>query len=476
MWSKKLYYGGSLQSSGTDHTVVNPATEEPVGTIALAVSEDALAALDAAQAAFPSWSKTPAKERAAWMLKLRDAVLVNADHLRDCVHYEMGKPWAAADEDYQMLIDSLEYYAELIVNMKPEELVDREGTHTHILKREPIGVVAAFLAWNFPLLNLAYKLGPAMASGCPIIIKPSMQTPLSAYAVGELCEQIGLPKGVVNIICGHNAEIGDTISASTIPAMLTLIGSTPVGLHVMRTGTTSIKRYSMELGGNAPVLIFPDADLDTAADIVCALKYGNAGQICVTPNRVFVHEDVADEFQAKIISRAKATKVGFDKSADIAMGPVIDAKSWKRIDSLVQDATKNGAELLTGGGRPEHLNKGHYYAPTVLGKVTPDMRVAREEVFGPIISLLTFANEASVTKEANNTDAGLTAYIFTKDEARIDRLADALQFGEVQINGVKYAINLPHCGLKQSGIGLDCSPLALDEYMAPKRISRAIAG
>lgn len=476
MWSKNFYSNGELQSGKTQHTVINPATEDPAGTIMLADAQDALDALDAAQAAFPAWSKTPAKERAAWMRKLRDAVLEDADHLISCVHFEMGKPWASATEDYQMLVDSLEYYADLIENMKPEELVDRDGTHTHILKREPIGVVAAFLAWNFPLLNLAYKLGPALASGCSIVIKPSMQTPLSAYAVGELCEKIGLPKGVVNIICGQNREIGDTISASTIPAMLTLIGSTPVGLHVMRTGTTSVKRYSMELGGNAPALVFPDADLDHAADIICALKYSNSGQICVTPNRVFVHEDIAEEFQAKIVARAKATKVGFDKDCDITMGPIIDQHSWKRIDKLVQDAVADGAELLAGGARPEHLNKGHFYAPTVLGKVTPQMRVAYDEIFGPIINLMTFSDEGAVTTEANNTDAGLTAYIFTQDVALADRLADNLRFGEIQINGVKYAINLPHCGLKQSGVGLDCSPLALEEYMAPKRISRAITG
>lgn len=476
MLSKNFYSNGRLESGSTRHTIINPATEKVVGSIALATKPDAINALEAAQSAFPTWSKMSTAKRAAWMLKLRDAIVENAEHLIHCIHLEMAKPWAAATEDCQMLIDSLEYYADLAQNLEPETLIDREGTHTHILKREPIGVVAAYLAWNFPLLNLAYKLGPAMASGCPIVIKPSMQTPLSAYAVGELCEKIGLPKGVVNIICGSNSEIGDTISASTIPAMLTLIGSTPVGLHVMRTGTTSIKRYSMELGGNAPVLVFPDADLNLAADIVCALKFGNSGQICVTPNRVFVHKDVAQPFEEKIVARAKATKVGFDKDGDIDMGPVIDGRSWARIDKLIQDAIADGAELLAGGGRPEHLSKGHFYAPTVLGKVKPEMRVAHEEIFGPVINLMTFQDEAAVTVEANNTDAGLTAYIFTNDQARADRLADNLQFGEVQINGVKYAINLPHCGLKQSGIGLDCSPLALDEYMAPKRISRAILG
>lgn len=444
-----------------------------MGEVAIASKLEAHRALDAANDAFPQWSTTPANDRAEWMLRLKNAVVENEEHLRDCIHLEMGKPWAATKDDFQMLVDSLDYYAGLIRKLEPEALKDNEGTHSHTLIREPIGVVGAFLAWNFPLLNLAYKIGPAMAAGCPIIIKPSSLTPLSAYAVGELCEQIGLPDGVVNILAGDNTEVGDTISASTIPAMLTLIGSTPVGMHIMRTGATSIKRYSMELGGNAPTLVFPDADLDIAADTICGLKFGNSGQICVTPNRVIIHEDVAEELTAKILSLTGAVKVGFDKSSDIDMGPVMDKRSWQRIDNLVQDAVKNGARLLTGGGRPEHLNSGHYYAPTVLSDVTPDMRVSKEEIFGPIIGIQTFTNVDEVLERANDTDAGLTAYVFTKNQNLADRCARKLRFGEVQINGVKYAIHLPHCGIKQSGIGADCSPIALDEYLAPKRISRA---
>ena len=474
MLSKSFYINGELSESGNTITVVNPATEEPVANIAQASKSDALHALSSASIAFPAWSSTPVEERAAWMHKLRDEVVANEDHLRNCVHLEMGKPWAATKDDYQMLVDSLEYYARLIKDLEPEALHDNEGTHNHTLYREPIGVVGAFLAWNFPLLNLAYKIGPAMAAGCPIIIKPSSLTPISAYAVGELCAKIGLPAGVVNILAGDNKEVGDTISASTIPAMLTLIGSTPVGMHIMRMGATSIKRYSMELGGNAPALVFPDADLDVAADTICGLKFGNSGQICVTPNRVMAHEDILEPLTEKILLRTKAVKVGFDKTSDIDMGPVMDKRSWVRIDGLVQDAVKDGAKLLAGGGRPEHINKGHYYAPTVLGSVTPDMRVSKEEIFGPVIGIQTFNNNAEALSKANDTDAGLTAYVFTQDENLAEEFARKLQFGEVQINGVKYAIHLPHCGVKQSGIGADCSPIALEEYLAPKRVSRAL--
>lgn len=471
---KKFYIGGQLRSSEQALAVINPATEDVVVEIFPATKSDAEMALNAAQAAFPSWSNTPAQDRADWMLKLKDAVVGAEDHLRTCVHFEMGKPWAATLDDYQMLVDSLEYYADLILKVTPEELDDHEGTHTHILQREPIGVVGAFLAWNFPLLNLAYKIGPAMAAGCPIIIKPSSLTPLSAYAVGKLCADIGLPDGVVNILAGDNSEVGDTISASTIPSMLTLIGSTQVGMHIMRTGATSIKKYSMELGGNAPAIVLPDADLDKAADIICGLKFGNSGQICVTPNRVLAHADIIGPLTEKIVSKAKGTKVGFDKSSDIDMGPVMDKRSWVRIHGLVQDAVENGAELLCGGGRPDHLETGHYYAPTVIASVRPDMRISKEEIFGPVVGIQTFTDEDDVIALANDTDAGLTSYIFTKNEELASEYAQKLRFGEVQINGVKYAINLPHCGIKQSGIGADCSPIALEEYLAPKRISRAV--
>jgi len=474
IFNKQLYVGGETVAGASTFKVINPATEDLVGTVAIAGASEAETALKAAEAAFPTWAATSIAERAEWMHKLRDAVIANEQHLRECIHLEMGKNWAGTQEDFDALVNSLNFYAQEISRMRPEALVDREGTHNHRLVYEPVGVVVAFLAWNFPLLNLAFKIGPAMAAGCPIVIKPSLKAPLSAYAIGELCKQIGLPAGVVNIISGDDKEVGDTLSASTIPALLTLIGSTKTGIHIMKNGATSIKRYSMELGGNAPVLVFGDADLDLAADIVCALKFGNAGQICVTPNRVFVATEVADTFAKKVVARAKAVKIGFNKNAAIDMGPVIDGFAWQRIDGLVKEAVKNGAQLMTGGDRPAALESGYFYAPTVLNKVDDTMRIYREEIFGPVISLIEFTDDAQVLKAANDTEAGLTAYVFSRDLQQAERCADKLRFGEVQINGVKYGIDLPHCGLKQSGIGVDCSHLALHDYLAPKRVSRAL--
>ncbi len=472
---KRMYIDGQLVAGADQRGVICPATEEQVAAVAWASEDDARLALEAANSAFASWAAAPVGERVSWMKRLREAVIANENHLRECIHLEMGKPWEATSEDFGSLVDSLQFYAEEITRLRPEALVDRDGTHSHMLTHEPIGVVVAFIAWNFPLLNLAFKIGPAMASGCPVIIKPSIKSPLSAYAVGELCHEIGLPAGAVNILCGDDSVVGDTLSSSTIPALLTLIGSARTGRHIMRNGATSIKKYSMELGGNAPVLVFADADLDLAAEIVCAVKFGNAGQICVSPNRVFVESSIAEEFARRVVGRAKAVKTGFDRNRQVDMGPLIDDQAWKRVDDLVGQAVDDGALLLTGGGRPDQHANGHFYAPTVLSGVMPGMRVYDEEIFGPVVSILSFDDENEVLRLANATEAGLTAYVFTRDLAKAERCANALRFGEVQINGVKYGIDLPHGGIKQSGVGCDCSHLALLEYLAPKRISRSLA-
>ncbi len=413
----KMYIGGELvdAKSGATHDVVNPGTEEVVGSIAWAGAADAEIALQAADEAFESWSRTPIAERTKWMSKLRDAVIADQEKLRELISLEMGKNWAGTEEDYESLRNSLHFYAEEITRHRPEALVDRDGSHSHWLVNEPVGVAVAFIAWNFPLLNFAFKTGPAMAAGCPTIIKPSAASPLSAYRVGELCADVGLPPGAVNILCGPSAEVGDTLSESTIPALITIIGSVATGRHVMRVGASSIKRYSMELGGNAPVLVFADSDLDLAAEIVGNVKFGNAGQICVTPNRVFVEESVAAAFKQKLVDRANSTTVGWELRGDVDMGPLIDAKAWERVDKLVQDAIADGANLLAGGGRPAGLEKGNYYSPTVIDGVTPEMRIYQEEIFGPVVSIIDFTDEDAVLKAANETDAGLTAYVFTRD-------------------------------------------------------------
>ena len=472
---KKMYIGGELVEGQARLDVVNPATEDCVATVAAAGLDDVDRALKAARAAAPGWAATPVAERQRWMLKLRGAVIANQEMLRECIHQEMGKPWGGTQEDFDLLERSLKFYAEKFQRVHDETLRDLDGTHEHRIVYEPVGVAVAYLAWNFPLLNLAYKIAPAMAAGCPVIIRPSAATPVSAYAVGELCQEIGLPAGVVNILTTDGYGPSDALAASTIPNLITLIGSTKTGRHLMKVGATSIKKFSMELGGNAPVLIYRDADLDLAAEIVTTLKFNNAGQICVTPNRVFVEREVHDAFRDKVVARARAAKVGFDREADILTGPMIDRRAWARVKGLIDEAVEKGATLLAGGDRPEGLETGHFLAPTVLDQVTPEMRIYQDEIFGPVVSLIPFDDREAVLDRANDgEEGGLASYIFTADLALAEAVAKRLRYGEVQINGVKYDIYLPHGGIGQSGIGHDCSRLALNDYLVVKRISRGL--
>ncbi len=470
-----MYIDGELRVTEASHEVVSPATGETVARVAWATPADATSALASAAQAAWAWADEGVEARATWMAALRGAVVAAEDELRRAVQAETGKTWGQTAEDHQLLVDSLDFYAQAAKDIEVQSLHDRAGTHEHELRREPVGVVVAFIAWNFPLLNLAYKLGPAMAAGCPIVVKPSAKTPLAAYIVGRLCHEIGLPPGVVSILCGDDVAVGDALSTSPIPALVTVIGSAETARHVMAVGSTSVKRYSLELGGNAPVLVYPDADLDLTADVISALKFGNAGQVCVAPNRVFVHESVADELVDRLRVRAEAVRVGVGPDGAVDMGPLIDPGAAERVLGLVRSAVADGAKVVTGGGIPSESPTGCYVEPTVVVGVTADMELSRREIFGPVVSVATFRDGDDVLGWANDTDAGLSAFVFARDEATINTCAARLRFGEVQVNGVKYAIELPHGGMKQSGVGHDCSVLALEDYLVHKRVSRPLA-
>lgn len=471
--SGKMYINGELSDavSGKKHQVICPATEEAVAEVAWGGEADAQAALQASADAFETWSQTPVGERAGRMRDLALAVEADLDRLRECIMLEMGKPWESTLYDANMLKDCLEFFAEAVLHRRDEMLPDREGAYQHQLIRQPVGPAVAILAWNFPLLNVGYKVAPAIASGCTITLKPSSYSPLSALAFGEICERVGFPAGVINVVCGPGAEVGEALVRSAIPRFVTLIGSSETGRRLIELSRSTVKKFSLELGGNAPVIIFADADVKKAAGEITELKFANAGQICVSPNRVFVHEDVRDEFVAEALACTKNVRLGSGPGVEADMGPMVSAEARQRVAGLAEDAVAAGATIVTGGRVPEGFDRGYYYEPTILTDVTPDMRVAREEIFGPVMPVLTFTDDDAVVEQANDTQYGLAAYVYTTDLVKALRVPERLRFGSVSVNGPKYEVYLPHGGTKESGIGKDCSHLSLDEYYYVKRIS-----
>ena len=470
-----MYINGQLTDSDCGNTfdVVCPGNETVISTISWACKEDTYNALEAAEEGFEFWSQLPIQERISWIEKLRNALIKNEDLLRTSVMYEMGKVWEGTEEDFTSITNSLKFYADEIQNRVDIPIEDKEGTHRHTIISQPLGVVVAFLAYNFPLLNLGFKLGPALAAGCSIIIKPSEYSPLSAYIIGEICESIDFPKGVINVICGDVSDVGIPLCESKIPKLITMIGSTETAQKlIMQSSSTSIKRFSMECGGNAPFIVFDDSDLDLAIKIGTALKIGNSGQICVAANRYFIHEDILDEFISGITENFGNVNIGFGKENNPDLGPLANEGSIIKLESIVKKAVEQGAKLIYGGKAIDR--PGYYFEPTVLLIEDPYCDILQEEIFGPIAMIVPFTGQEEVLELANNTYAGLASYVFSNDDQKLKYFSEKLEFGEVQLNGIKYDIYLPHGGIKNSGIGVDCSIYALDDYLIKKRISKAI--
>lgn len=472
---KKLYINGELvdASNGESFKLISPATEKEVATIASGTLEDTERALKTAQEGFESWSKLPLKERLVWIDKLRNKIIENSDLLRNSIMHEMGKTWEGSEEDLTSITNSLQYYSEEIVKRTDIQIEDKEGTHEHRMVSQPLGVAVAFLAYNFPLLNLGFKLGPALAAGCSIILKASEFSPLSAHIIGELCHEINFPKGVVTVISGKRENVGIPLCESKIPRLITMIGSTETAQKLIeQSSRTSIKRYSMECGGNAPFIVSADADMELAINIGAALKIGNTGQICVAPNRFYIHESVMDEFVDGLKNKFENAKIGFGRENKPDMGPLANAASVIKVDGIVKEAQKQGGKVITGGSVIDRV--GHYYEPTLITMDNPNAEILQHEIFGPVAIVVPFKTKEEALELSNNTDAGLASYVFSKNEETLNYFATNLEFGEVQLNGVKYDIYLPHGGVKNSGIGVDCSTYALDDYLVKKRVTKAL--
>lgn len=473
----KMYINGKcVEGAGDKLDVTCPATGELLETITTASIQQADEALEAAQAAFHDWARLSLNERIGWMMKLKDACLAEKDEIVDLMAKEGGKSRKEAANDFNAFIGYFGFYAEEAKRVYGTDIPEYGGRrgNFHVVLKRPVGVVVGHLAWNMPISNVGLKLCPAMASGCTCVLKPSTETPLASLKVGELCEKIGLPAGVVNIVTGKASVIGNHLSQSKIPAMVAVIGSSAVGVEVMQNASTSIKRFSMELGGNAPCIIMPDCDLEKTAKYVADRKVRISGQGCANINRIFVHKSIHDEFVKLLLEDVKKIQVGWGDDMPNAMGPMINVKTRDRMIHLVEEAQSQGAQLLYGGNIPElpdNLKNGAFFVPAVLDGVTDEMSITQQEIFGPIYSILTFKDLDEVIERSNKTDLGLTGYLFTHDSRVIGRVIEEVEVGELQVNDPGAGPNMPHIGIKQSGLGCDRGKWSLDEYYDIRRIS-----
>ncbi|MEN6346893.1 MAG: aldehyde dehydrogenase family protein [Armatimonadia bacterium] len=466
-----LLVNGQDVTTGRTFVVDDPATEEQIAQVAAADKETTLAALEAAKKAFPAWSKTTLAERKAIALRYVDLLERDREHLTDLLVAETGKPRDAAGYDVTILVNSVRFFQEEVERIRQEVIPDPTGRFHHYVLRQALGVVVGFLAWNYPLLNLGYKLGPILATGCTSVIKPSRHTPLATLASARLLSEAGVPDGVVNVIACDDRETTRVLLQSDIPALVTMIGSTAAGLEVMRTASTSIKRYSLELGGNAPAIVYPDADLQDAVNRIVDLKFSNAGQVCVAPNRALVHAEVLEDFLRLAAERVGKFNLGSGVGPLPMMGPMITADARDRMLELVQESVADGAKVVCGGSRPEQPARGYFMQPTVLRDVRPEMRIAREEIFGPILPVIRFTEDEEALAMGNDTNYGLAAYVFTTNLSRALHAVETLQAGSVCVNEPHNGVHLPHGGQKQSGLGCDRSHYSLEEYMTLKRVT-----
>ena len=455
-------------SDGGLFDVVDPATGSLIGQVANCRAEDAEQAIAAADAAFPAWAAMPAGERAKMLRTIGDLLVENADDLAALLTAENGKPLAEAKVEIQYGASYFHWFAEECTRIYGD-IVPMQPNGTQILiRRVPVGVCAVITPWNFPNAMLARKMAAALGAGCTLVAKPAEDTPLSALALATLAEQAGVPKGVVNIVTSsHAAEVGETFTKSPLVKKLSFTGSTRVGRLLYAQSAPTMKRLSMELGGNAPFIVFDDADLDAAADGLMLAKFRNNGQTCVCANRVFVQASVVGEFSAKVQERVRNLVVGRGTEDGVTVGPLINRAAFEKVQSLVADATQAGATVLEGG--QGHPAGDLFFSPTVLANVEPSMAVAAEEIFGPVLPILTFENEDEVIKEANNTEFGLAAYVYTQDHQRIWRLGETLEYGMIGTNtGVVSNAAAPFGGVKQSGFGREGSKYGLDDYLEIK--------
>jgi succinate-semialdehyde dehydrogenase / glutarate-semialdehyde dehydrogenase len=449
--------------------VDNPADGSLLGSVPDMGTAETKRAIDAANAALPAWRALPAKERSKILRKWYDLIMANADDLALLLTTEQGKPLAEAKGEIVYGASFVEWFAEEAKRVYGDVIPSPTNDRRLIVLKQPIGVVGAITPWNFPNAMITRKVAPGLAAGCTFVLKPAEQTPFSALALAELAERAGIPKGVLNIVTGDPVAIGKELCASPIVRKVTFTGSTEVGRILMRQSADTIKKMSLELGGNAPFIVFDDADLDAAAEGALASKYRNAGQTCVCANRIYVQDSVYDAFAAKLADKIRAFKVGKGTEPGVNIGPLIDEQGMKKVEEHVADAIAQGAKVVLGGHR--HPLGGRFFEPTLLTGMKSSMKVAREETFGPVAPLFRFQDDAEAIRLANASEFGLCAYFYSRDVGRIFRAAEAIESGIVGVNvGIISNEVAPFGGVKQSGLGREGSKYGIEDFLEIKYV------
>ena len=469
----KAYINGDWASadSGATFEVTNPATGAVLATLPDMLEGETRRAIEAANAAWPAWAAKTAKERAAVLRKWFDLMIANQEDLAIIMTSEQGKPLAESRGEVAYGASFIEWFAEEGKRIYGDVIPQTQAGRRIVVLKQPIGVVAAITPWNFPNAMITRKCGPALAAGCPIVIKPPAETPLSAIALAALAERAGLPKGIFNIVTTkHSSRVGQEMTGNALVRKFSFTGSTEIGKLLMRQCASTVKKVSLELGGNAPFIVFDDADLDSAVAGAMLSKFRNMGQTCVCANRLFVQDKVYDAFAAKLATTTAALKVGEGLGDGVMQGPLINMEAVEKVERLIKDATSKGAKIATGGKRH---SLGHtFFEPTVLTDVNTQMAIAQEEIFGPVATLFRFKTEADAIRLANDTEYGLAAYFYARDIGRVWRVAEALEYGIVGINeGIISTEVAPFGGMKESGIGREGSKYGIEDFLEMKYLA-----
>jgi succinate-semialdehyde dehydrogenase/glutarate-semialdehyde dehydrogenase len=455
--------------NGATKTVANPANGRMIGAVPKCGAAETARAIAAADRAWPAWRDMLAKDRCAIVRKWYDLMLAHGDDLALILTTEQGKPLAEATAEIAMGAAYVEWFAEEGKRVYGDVIPTIGNDRRLVVIKQPVGVCAAITPWNFPCSMITRKVAPALAAGCTVVIKPAEATPFSALALAELAHRAGFPPGVLNVLTGKASDIGNEMCANPTVRKLSFTGSTEIGRLLMQQVAPTIKKLSLELGGNAPFIVFDDADLDAAVEGAIISKYRNAGQTCVCANRLFVQDAVYDAFAAKLAARVAKLKVGPGTEPGVTQGPLINAAGVAKVEEHIADATAHGARVLYGGKR--HSLGGNFFEPTVLTDVTPDMKIFSEETFGPVAPLIRFRDDAEVVKLANASEFGLASYFYSRDIGRAWRIAEQLEAGMVGVNtGLITTQVAPFGGVKQSGLGREGSKYGIDEYVEVKYI------